>query len=348
MADSLAYMYQFIYNTMYNPQVLFDEFQEMQRNIDKVLNMDIFRTIYSVICIFSLALLTATFLASMLDKYSAGDFSVEVLFRTGLKFYVPFFALWFSRDIMENIMNAGLETMKRMKGSIITQGMDYKVNRSLLTYGIDTLGDGATAISGSSILTKWSWLAMGILPFLICCFFAIVISFMSASRILELTLRLVLSPLVYADSMFGQIDRSRTVSFLKKTFSLSFQLVVILGIWFVFMYMEAAMYETSQSPASVNEQTQELTIMSPAKALSESKETITKRVEVTDGPVVDSQYRTNIKIKERTINRYSPTAISDFIDQLTNSGHYWESLAFMLCMTLLVVKSRQISDSIFA
>lgn len=360
----LAEMYIFVYNAIYKPDAITGAMNTLNKAINVASENSIISSIKITIYAVALGLVALAFLSELLDKISAGDFSIQILFRELLKYIFPAVLLYYSPQIFGYLLD--------MANSALVQ----------TTVGLDTANLSAEALARTlaknpqtfGLLRQIVYSIDIIIPYLFALVFKIIIAFVVSSRLVELNLRFIGAPIVFAGTFYGKGSSSDLARFYKRTFSLMFQLVVISVVWqtmlicraLIINYSNGASNEKMLTDIKNGDYTSALTIDNELeKHLSWKTDPITGE-NPTDmlnaymlaHPISDysspeeahkdyQDYEWSIMQKNTT---YSADFVENFMDTISGYGSAQATVSSMIFMFVgikMITRSRQISDSIF-
>lgn len=207
LASMLVHVYEFIYR----PGSITDTFMEFNDCIWDVYESSFFSSIFDVMKIAGLGLLTVAFLIGLYDKTTSGDFSINNFFRHWLKFFMLFTVLMNMMDILENLLGIATYTFSDLNNDISSSitGIDaVKINETMLSNGL---------YKYIGITSKFGLLMMIVVPYVISILFSVIIGFFAVSRTIEIVVRIGMAPIVVGGSYFGHGQNSDVVRYLKRT-----------------------------------------------------------------------------------------------------------------------------------
>lgn len=360
----LAEMYIFVYNAIYKPDAITGAMNTLNEAINVVSENNVVASIKLVLYAVALGLVGLAFITELLDKVSAGDFSIQILFREILKYIFPAVLLYYAPDIFRNLLNmANAATMAATTG-LNTADLSADTLATTIAWNPNTFGMLRRIIYSIDI----------IIPYLFALVFKIMIAFILSSRLIELNLRFIGAPLVFAGSFYGKGTSSDLVRFYKRTFSLMFQLAVITIIWQTMLICRSLIINYSNG-ASNEKMLQDIKNGDYTSALAVNDSVSTHQVwainpetgidpndllmkYMLDHPISSyksseeaqkdyNEYKWSLVQKSQT---YSVDFVEKFMDTISGYGSLQgtvSSLIFMFVGIKMVTKSRQISDSIF-
>ena len=308
----IAKMYKTIYDSFYNTGEVMDMFTEMQGYLDSLLENEAFQTVISVIMVIGVGLLIASFLADLLDHVSKGDFTIEILFKKMLKNYMVYMLLINSMDIMDMLLDITTDILEKL-GEMVVISPGGNINSVMLSYGITDMW-------------FWQWIMyilLGLVPYILAVLFNLVLWFTAVSRLFEISVRFVVSPIVYGGAFWGNGQNNDMIKFLKNTAAAIFQIVVVLIIWFSLSIIRVPLFGVDTS-------------------LTTKVDGITT---IIDDPY-DELVEENVKKSGIEVRQYTKDSITDFFDSMVMNGEYWVGNAFLASGILLVAKSKKIATTI--
>lgn len=316
MAGILANFYVTIYNALYHPTEILDVFKEYNGYLDTVLASETFSTAYFLIRVIGIGFMVLVFMLQIGDKISSGDYSLEVLFRELLKLFITYILILNSKTIFQYLLDWVVGLMGSIE-NLVTIHVEAELDILKMKWGIKQL----------SILKQIMYLLLGILPYLFAVLLRIIIVVMAVSRLLELSVRVIAAPLAYAGNVFGGGENSEMVRYMKRCVGLLFQIVVIVAVWFAMIMVKDAMMGTTSS-------------LNPGA--SESIEMVNP-----SSTLVDGTYEYRSSGEEYEVECYTKESIEKFLDSVAISDDFIIGITFMLASIFILVKSREIGDSLF-
>ena len=107
-----------IYNFLYKPDGMIDIFSQYNDIINKILEKKNFiSNVFDVLKLVGIALLVTSFLVSLMDKTSAGDFSINNFFRHLLKYFILYILLINANTILTDLLDITTGTFDALKTS---------------------------------------------------------------------------------------------------------------------------------------------------------------------------------------------------------------------------------------
>lgn len=355
ISSVLASMLIKIYTFLYQPNDMMTVFSEFDEYIMKIYRQGMFGTVFHFFRIIGVGLLAVGFLVTLMDKVSEGDFSINNFFRHLLKYVMLYIILINTIDIFENLIQLSTAIMTSISGSIteneITAGKD--ISFFMLANGIETY---------MTILPKLGMFLMMSIPFVISVLFTIIIYFFSASRIMELSIRFALAPLVVGMSYFGNGANLDIVRYVKRTLGLFFQIVVILvaltGVTFVHNALISSNDTTADgqivNPSAYLEEDDSYTEINVSELNVETTTNADGNQEISKVTEGDSEWKNASGVNEddEAINpelakSYTSDSIYKFARRIIDPSDYFISTGVMLAALFLIFKSRALSTELF-
>lgn len=339
MGSILARMYISIYNMLFNPSNLIQIFIQFNAHISHVLNEEFFQTIYTLLQTVGVGLLAVSFLITMLDKVSAGDFTIQVLFRHILKYVIPYMILVNLMYIFTTLLQLTTAIFLSLNNTLTEE---LKISASTKVEQVYLAGGLTTYVS---IGTKIGYFMMGILPYAISVIFTIVVYFFSVSRLFEITIRIICAPVAVGGAFFGPPGNNDMVRYVKRTMGVFFQIVVILVVWSSLSFVHNSIISSTSEP-----------VPNPADKLEQR--VAVEEVKMADGyyymvydGFVDENSKHDAPLTSAYVDEASPAytreSIKEFIQACVNPEHYFVNVGTMLAALLMLFKSKIISISLF-
>lgn len=352
MGSVLASMLINVYNFLYQPNSIMSVFTEFDEYVMKIYRDGAFGSVYKFFRTIGVGLLVVGFIVTLMDKVSEGDFSINNFFRHLLKYVMLYIILSNSIFIFEGLLNLTTEMFisieNTINGSVIANsGTD--VNYLKLATGIENY---------VTLTAKIGMFIMLIIPFVVSVLFSVIIYFFSASRLIELSIRIALAPLVAGMSYFGHGANMDIVRYAKRTLGLSFQIVVILiaitGVTVVHNALISSNEEKSEgqivNPASYLEDDSSYTEINVKELNVEKKTDESGNEEISKVTEGDSEWKNTDGLKVEDIKgalSYSKESIYKFITRIIDPADFFVSAGVMLAALFLIFKSRALSSQLF-
>ncbi len=334
MGVMLANIIYYLYKFLYSPGDLINVFMDFNKYIMTVYNLKEFKTVVGIITSIGIGLLAVSFLVNMMDKVSAGDFSIGVLFRSLLKYVLIYMLILNAFPIFDGLLKISTLTCSEI-AKIFTPD-----NKELLgMLDVIWLGNGISKNVGFS--AKLGFFMLLIIPFAIAQLFNIAMYFFAASRALESVIRLTFAPIVMGVSGLVDGGNNDAIRYIKKTMGLFFQMVVVLIILTSMVIVQNTI---------VNHGTGEDGFIEDpgyAKMLKLEDE---YRVMDIDGEQVIATNEEKLEEMDSTRRytmSYTKESIYDFVYDFCDFKNLTVTTGLMIAALLMVFKSRTISNNLF-
>lgn len=327
LGSILATMLIQIYNMLYRPDNMVTIFTEFDDHIFNVFTDGWFGTIFSALKSIGLGFLVATFLMSLMDSVTDGDYTINNFFRHWLRFFILYIVLFNAMDIFKYLLQLSSDVANEMIVSVNSQMMN--TGKEIIPI---YLANGINKKLG--IVKKIAVFMMALFPFVLACLYTIIMYFFAASRLFEITVRIAMCPLVAGLSYFTKGLQSDFIRYVKRTMGVFFQIVVILVISYGVTVTHNALINSNSATSS------SLKVGNPAMVLQEGhgfKEILVKgayRDAVPEGIVYDDGF-------------YTKNSINDFIYKLLDLDNYFLSAGIMVSGIYMILKSRELSTQAF-
>lgn len=361
-----------IYNFLYKPDGMIDIFSQYNDIINNILEKKNFvSNVFDALKLVGIALLVTSFLVSLMDKTSAGDFSINNFFRHLLKYFILYVLLINANTILTDLMDITTGTFDALKGS----AEDITANSAAVEFNHVFLANSVHKYMGFG--AKLGMFIMLIVPYAISVLFTVILNFFAISRMIEMTVRVSVSPVVAGLSFFGNGADMDFVRFVKRTLGLFFQVVVILLICVSITFVHNALVTTDENAhKSVN------TVVDPAVRLKGSyttdypeieirnMQTTKKQSEAADKQIEYTSVETGRewkKAEKRTVKKevtdndhedddekggtseaYVKDDFKYFVNHIVDPSTFFISTGIMISALFLIFKSREISTKLFA
>lgn len=361
-----------IYNFLYKPDGMIDIFSQYNDIINNILEKKNFvSNVFDALKLVGIALLVTSFLVSLMDKTSAGDFSINNFFRHLLKYFILYVLLINANTILTDLMDITTGTFDVLKGS----AEDITANSAAVEFNHVFLANSVHKYMGFG--AKLGMFIMLIVPYAISVLFTVILNFFAISRMIEMTVRVSVSPIVAGLSFFGNGADMDFVRFVKRTLGLFFQVVVILLICVSVTFVHNALVTTDENAhKSVN------TVVDPAVRLKGSyttdypeieirnMQTTKKQSEAADKQIEYTSVETGRewkKAEKRTVKKevtdndhedddknggtseaYVKDDFKYFVNHIVDPSTFFISTGIMISALFLIFKSREISTKLFA
>ena len=361
-----------IYNFLYKPDGMIDIFSQYNDIINNILEKKNFvSNVFDALKLVGIALLVTSFLVSLMDKTSAGDFSINNFFRHLLKYFILYVLLINANTILTDLMDITTGTFDTLKGS----AEDITANSAAVEFNHVFLANSVHKYMGFG--AKLGMFIMLIVPYAISVLFTVILNFFAISRMIEMTVRVSVSPVVAGLSFFGNGADMDFVRFVKRTLGLFFQVVVILLICVSITFVHNALVTTDENAhKSVN------TVVDPAVRLKGSyttdypeieirnMQTTKKQSEAADKQIEYTSVETGRewkKAEKRTVKKevtdndhedddknggtseaYVKDDFKYFVNHIVDPSTFFISTGIMISALFLIFKSREISTKLFA
>lgn len=361
-----------IYNFLYKPDGMIDIFSQYNDIINNILEKKNFvSNVFDALKLVGIALLVTSFLVSLMDKTSAGDFSINNFFRHLLKYFILYVLLINANTILTDLMDITTGTFDALKGS----AEDITANSAAVEFNHVFLANSVHKYMGFG--AKLGMFIMLIVPYAISVLFTVILNFFAISRMIEMTVRVSVSPIVAGLSFFGNGADMDFVRFVKRTLGLFFQVVVILLICVSVTFVHNALVTTDENAhKSVN------TVVDPAVRLKGSyttdypeieirnMQTTKKQSEAADKQIEYTSVETGRewkKAEKRTVKKevtdndhedddknggtseaYVKDDFKYFVNHIVDPSTFFISTGIMISALFLIFKSREISTKLFA
>lgn len=361
-----------IYNFLYKPDGMIDIFSQYNDIINNILEKKNFiSNVFDVLKLVGIALLVTSFLVSLMDKTSAGDFSINNFFRHLLKYFILYILLINANTILTDLLDITTGTFDALKTStdeITANSAAVEFNHVFLANSVHKyMGFGA----------RLGMFIMLIVPYAISVLFTIILNFFAVSRMIEMTVRVSVAPVVAGLSFFGNGADMDFVRFVKRTLGLFFQIIVILIICASITFVHNALVVTDENAhKSVN------TVVDPAVKLKGSytadypeieirnMQTTKKQSVAEDKKIEYTSVETSRewkKAEKRTVKKevtdndhedddenggtseaYAKDDFKYFVNHIVDPSTFFISTGIMLSALFLIFRSREISTKLFA
>ena len=348
---------------------IFSQYNDIINNILEKKNF--VSNVFDALKLVGIALLVTSFLVSLMDKTSAGDFSINNFFRHLLKYFILYVLLINANTILTDLMDITTGTFDTLKGS----AEDITANSAAVEFNHVFLANSVHKYMGFG--AKLGMFIMLIVPYAISVLFTVILNFFAISRMIEMTVRVSVSPVVAGLSFFGNGADMDFVRFVKRTLGLFFQVVVILLICVSITFVHNALVTTDENAhKSVN------TVVDPAVRLKGSyttdypeieirnMQTTKKQSEAADKQIEYTSVETGRewkKAEKRTVKKevtdndhedddknggtseaYVKDDFKYFVNHIVDPSTFFISTGIMISALFLIFKSREISTKLFA
>lgn len=360
-----------VYNFLYKPDGMIDIFSQYNDIINNILEKKNFiSNVFDVLKLVGIALLVTSFLVSLMDKTSAGDFSINNFFRHLLKYFILYILLINANTILTDLLDITTGTFDALKTStdeITGNSAAIEFNHVFLANSVHKyMGFGA----------RLGMFIMLIVPYAISVLFTIILNFFAISRMIEMTVRVSVAPVVAGLSFFGNGADMDFVRFAKRTLGLFFQIIVILIICASITFVHNALVATDENAhKSVN------TVVDPAVKLKGSyttdypeieirnMQTTKKQSEADDKKIEYTSVETSRewkKAEKRAVKKevtdndhedddenggtseaYEKDDFKYFVNHIVDPSTFFISTGIMLSALFLIFRSREISTKLF-
>lgn len=312
------------YSMLYRPEDMVSVFTEFDEYIVDLFSDGWFDTVFAGVRAIGLGLLTASFLISLMDSVTDGDFTINNFFRHWLRFFMLYIILFYSMDIFEYLLQLTSDIVSDMSSSL-SMSLGIEINQDYLTTGLNRYLE---------VMEELSIFMRAIIPYVVSCLFSIILYFFAISRLFEITIRVAMSPLVVGISYFVNGLHSDFVRYIKRTMGVFFQIVVVLIISLGLTVTHNALIESNSATSATK-------IGNPAALLV--TDTAVREINV-DGTWKKADATTVSGANEIA---YTEESIVEFSDKLLDSDTYFVSAGIMLSGLFMIFKSRQIATEVF-
>lgn len=360
-----------IYNFLYKPDGMIDIFSQYNDIINNILEKKNFiSNVFDVLKLVGIALLVTSFLVSLMDKTSAGDFSINNFFRHLLKYFILYILLINANTILTDLLDITTGTFDALK----TSTDEITANSAAIEFNHVFLANSVHKYMGFG--ARLGMFIMLIVPYAISVLFTIILNFFAISRMIEMTVRVSVAPVVAGLSFFGNGADMDFVRFAKRTLGLFFQIIVILIICASITFVHNALVATDENAhKSVN------TVVDPAVKLKGSyttdypeieirnMQTTKKQSEADDKKIEYTSVETSRewkKAEKRAVKKevtdndhedddenggtseaYEKDDFKYFVNHIVDPSTFFISTGIMLSALFLIFRSREISTKLF-
>lgn len=353
-----------IYEFLYKPDGMIGIFSQYNEIIDNILAQDNFiADTFKALKLIGIALLVTSCLVSLMDKVSTGDFSINNVFRHLLKYVILYMVLMNANAILEYLLDISTSTFSDLK--VYTD--EITANSAAMTFEHAIMANSVYKHMGFG--TKLGAFIMLMIPYAISVIFTIVLNFFAVSRLIEITVRVSVSPVVAGLSFFGDGANLDFVRYAKRTLGLFFQIIVILIICVSVTFVHNELITTDEGGA-----TEVNTIEDPAVRLVGSYDTEYNEIEertmktekktnaVGDVEATSTEVSREWKKAEKDTSKvptlnyqqeitdvaYKKSDFTYFYQHLVDPSTFFISTGIMISALFLIFKSREISTKLFA
>lgn len=360
-----------VYNFLYKPDGMIDIFSQYNDIINNILEKKNFiSNVFDVLKLVGIALLVTSFLVSLMDKTSAGDFSINNFFRHLLKYFILYILLINANTILTDLLDITTGTFDALK----TSTDEITANSAAIEFNHVFLANSVHKYMGFG--ARLGMFIMLIVPYAISVLFTIILNFFAISRMIEMTVRVSVAPVVAGLSFFGNGADMDFVRFAKRTLGLFFQIIVILIICASITFVHNALVATDENAhKSVN------TVVDPAVKLKGSyttdypeieirnMQTTKKQSEADDKKIEYTSVETSRewkKAEKRAVKKevtdndhedddenggtseaYEKDDFKYFVNHIVDPSTFFISTGIMLSALFLIFRSREISTKLF-
>lgn len=318
-----------VYNFIYRPDNIINLFASFDKYVWDVYDGQGFEAVFLLVQTIGIALLTTSFIVSLMDRVSEGDYSINNFFRHLLKYVMLYMVTLNCMTILRGLMDVTTLFFSSMNSQFkleISMENGQYISKMFMAEGIKQfIGVGE----------KLAMFIMLLIPYLISCLFYIVLCFFAVSRVIEIILRVALAPIAIGFSFFGNMDNSDIVRYVKRTMGIFFQIVVILLISVSVTFTHNTLISSSSDSAEV---------VNPASVLEKDE------THMTAYSYEDNKW-TEIKDKDKAdyvLYAYTEESIRSFTGKILDPEDYFLCTGIMLSAMFMIFKSRSISNQIFA
>lgn len=320
LGSVLASLITNIYSCIYHPEDIVSVFMWYNKYIKPAFEQ--FNTLFSGVRMIGIGFLVVTCLISLLDKVSAGDFSQANLFRYLLKFFILYVVLMNALTIFMDLLQLSSSLADALLAVLRSEtSSSSTLNQAQLAESID---------EHVGLVSTIGYTLLALIPYVISIAYTIVLGFFAASRLIEIVIRLALSPLVIGMSGLTAGGEQDAVRFIKRTAGVLFQVVVVVVISSAITFTHDALISNG-------------TITDPVSVLDE--ESNTRTIDVSgDGVWIPARDRTDTEV----VVTYTQDSTTNFIRMILDPDGYMVSVGLMISALVMVLKSRNLSTQLFA
>lgn len=216
----LANWYVYIYNALFSQSGTYDTLTKYSDAVSSVLSSggDL-HTIYVATRTVAFGILSVYLVITLGTRMEGRETSPAVIFRTLLQFFVGYALAFFSFDIVCWIFKLGDAMAVAIRDSSVVVSDDFIENTDAFIACLDSF----------SFTDKLFYMFKAVLPYMVCLFCDIVISYTIITRVIRICVNAALSPIAVAN-FFEGTRRSDAVRFLKRTLAMGLQCAMIMVI----------------------------------------------------------------------------------------------------------------------
>lgn len=282
----LANWYVYIYNALFSQTGTYDKLTTYSDAISSTLSPGgALYSVYIFVRTIAFGILTVYLVITLGTKLEGKEASPAVIFRTFLQFFVGYALAFFSFDIVCWIFKFGDALAEAIRDSSVTVSDDF----------IESTDTFIACLDSFSFTDKVFYLFKAALPYMVCLFCDIVISYTLITRCLRICVNAALSPIAVAN-FFEGTRRSDAVRFLKRTLAMGLQcatiMIITAGVSSVTGYLgSGSVYSNSLAAGNTVLDAQQEMIDSSSVNYDTVTKAINKAVDKKGGPdKVDSDY----------------------------------------------------------
>ncbi len=318
-----------LYNMIYRPEDTVNIFLEFNEHIWAIFSDGTFGKVFATLKTIGVGLLIIGCLISLMDKVTEGNISPEAFFKHMIKFVILYFVLMNAMTIFNGLLKISTITATDFSHAIsgsITSASGKKINQMLLTNGFNR---------HFSVVSRVGTLIMVLLPYLVSVIYSIVLAFFASSRLIEMIMRISLSPMVVGMSFMAKGDHADVIRYLKSTMGLFFQIVIILAISATVTFTHNALIW--QDGDSIHD---------PADILVKGESV--REIHIEDKWVAGGTIKVPSKYEEVNVQSYTKESINKFTDYFLDPKIYMTGVGVLIAALFMIFKSRNISTEIFS
>ena len=331
----LANMLTRIYECLFRPGDLAVIFNEYDDEIFNVIRDGRFASVFYAMKAIGLGLLVVSFLITLMDKVSAGDFTIHNFFVHWLRFFIMFVLLNNATIILRYIMGVSTDLFTSLDGisrSGLQMELGNEINELYLAKGINRY---------FGIANKIIVFMMAIIPYAIACLYSVVINFFAISRLLEMVLRISMSPLVAGISFATPGLQSDFWKYMKRTAGLFFQIIVVflISVGLTVAHNSLVQQGTVTSSEKISNPASCLLVNDDARQI--------KMFFLNDDSAYNDITDDQMPGVEDALIAYTEDSINEFIQEMFGVDSFFVSIGIMLSGLFMLFKSRDLSMRLF-